>query len=280
MRRALLGRTKPLGAIATILDEVERSTIDAATGEYVAALHTQSVQEVIRTVRERDVRAVLLSPRCVSRADVSDVARLAQEFPGVPLVAVLSAHAGDLSERLLQLGSSGVHTMVDLTRRDGWKRLRMMVGRDVSTASNQIVAATFAALEAPTLGSERFFETLVVRAPRTASAGALIARFDVPASTLISRFFRAGLPSPKRYLSTVRLVYAASLMRVEGLSLGDVANRLEFSSPQSFSRHIRTATGMTGTEFRERVTFRSALRDFTGRLVLPFRATFRTFHPF
>lgn len=280
MRRSPPRRTKTFGAIATILDEVERSTIDAATGGYVAAIHARNVHEAIRTVRERDVKAVLVSPRCVSRADVANVARLAQEFPGVPLVAVLSHHGGDYSERLLQLGNSGVHTMVDLSKRDGWKRLRTMVVREATNLSNQILAATFDALQAPTSGTRHFFETLVGRAPRMPAARTLIAQFDVPASTLISRFFRAGLPSPKRYLAAVRLTYAASLMRVEGLSLGDVAYRLDFSSPQSFSRHIRTATGMTGTEFRERVTFRSALRDFTERLILPFRATFRTFHPF
>ena len=61
----------------------------------------------------------------------------------------------------------------------------------------------------------------------------------------MSRFTRAGLPSPKTYLAAVRLLYAAQYFESDGLSIADVAYRLECSSPQSFGRHLRSMLGIT-----------------------------------
>lgn len=269
-----------VATVATVLEAVERTRIDAATGDYVATVHARSVKEAINAVRGRQVSAVLVSPRCVSLRDMPEVARLAREFPGVPMVAVLSGHDGKCSERLLQLGLSGVQTMVDLSRRDGWRRLRSFVGRQMAPMASHLLSGICAALDRPTLGTKRFFESLVVLAPRTTNARLLCKRLNVCASTFTSRFFRSCLPSPKRYLSAIRLVHAAALLQVRGLSIGDVAYRLDFSSPQSFSRHVKAVTGMTGGEFRERVSFRAALDDFASQMILPHRTKFRTFHPF
>jgi hypothetical protein len=77
----------------------------------------------------------------------------------------------------------------------------------------------------------------------------------------------------------VRLVYAAALLEAPGFSIADVAHQLEYSSPQSFGRHLRNALGMTAAEFRRRYPFRQALKDFITRLIVPFRPAFRSFHP-
>ena len=95
----------------------------------------------------------------------------------------------------------------------------------------------------------------------------------------MSRFFRAGLPSPKRYLAATRLLHAAALFETPGMSISDVAYRLEYSSPQSFGRHVRAVVGMTAGEFRGRCGFEVAVTDFTTRLIVPFRAVFRSFRP-
>ena len=269
-----------IGTIATVLEAVERSRIDAATGAYVTTFHARSVKEAIRAVRGRQVSAVLVSPRCVSEREMGEVAQLAREFPGVPMMAVLSQNDGRCSERLLQLGVSGVQAVVDLSRRDGWRRLRSFVACHKAPTASRMLSRVLDVLGRPTPGTKRFFESLIVLAPQTANGRQLCKRLNVCASTFISRFFRSRLPSPKRYLSSVRLVHAAALLQVRGLSIGDVAYRLEYSSPQSFSRHVKAVTGMTGSEFRERVTFGSALDDFADQMILPYRATFRTFHPF
>ena len=196
------------------------------------------------------------------------------------MFAVVSRLDRNCGERLLQLGMSGVQSLVDLSRRDGWLQLRSVVGLCGTRIGSRVISAILSALGTTTPGTRRFFEALVTLAPTTLTARKFAARLQVPASTFTSRFFRAALPSPKRYLSAARLVHSAALLEMRGLSLSDVAYRLDFSSPQSFSRHVKSTTGMTAGEFRERLNFRSALNDFTSRLILPFRVTFRTFHPF
>ena len=104
--------------VATVLDDVERSRLDAAAGEYVSAVHTNDMEEAIRAVREQPINAVLVSPSYVSRRDLMGVARLVREFPGVQTIALVSRPDAQSSERLLELGKSGVQSLVDLSRRD------------------------------------------------------------------------------------------------------------------------------------------------------------------
>jgi len=84
-----------------------------------------------------------------------------------------------------------------------------------------------------------FFQTLFRCSPRVATVRRLSAALHVLPSTLMSRFFRAGLPAPKRYLAMARLVRAAHLFESRGFSVANVANHLDYSSPQSFGRHVR-----------------------------------------
>ncbi|MCU0619887.1 MAG: helix-turn-helix domain-containing protein [Gemmatimonadales bacterium] len=95
----------------------------------------------------------------------------------------------------------------------------------------------------------------------------------------MSRFSRAGLPSPKAYLAAVRLLHAAQLLEDEGLSLADVAYRLDYSSPQSFGRHVRSLLGITSTEFRRRFPFPAALDRFLRVMIGPYAAIWEGFHP-
>ena len=83
-------------------------------------------------------------------------------------------------------------------------------------------------------------------APDVPTVTALSAQLSVRPSTLMSRFARAGLPSPKNYLAAIRLLHAAYLFETAGLSVADVAYRLEYSSPQSFGRHLRAMLGRHG----------------------------------
>src|SRR6266516_8086010 len=78
-------------------------------------------------------------------------------------------------------------------------------------------------------GCTRFF--CDVFSLHTRSAKRLAAQLGVHPSTLMSRFYRAGLPSPKTYLTYARLVWAAHLSESPALTIGDIADRLEASSP-------------------------------------------------
>jgi len=95
----------------------------------------------------------------------------------------------------------------------------------------------------------------------------------------MSRFARAGLPSPKNYLAAVRLLHASYLFEATGLSVADVSYRLEYSSPQSFGRHLRAMLGITALEFRKRFPFPMALQRFVELMILPYRDVWIMFHP-
>jgi AraC-like DNA-binding protein len=124
-----------------------------------------------------------------------------------------------------------------------------------------------------------FIEGLVRLAPVTPTVRRLSAELHVRPSTLMSRFARAGLPSPKNYLAAVRLLHAAHLFESGGLSVADVAYRLEYSSPQSFGRHLRTMLGITSSEFRSRFPFPLAIERFVALMISPYERIWATFHP-
>ena len=125
----------------------------------------------------------------------------------------------------------------------------------------------------------RFFELLFAGRTGVATVRELARRLGVLPSTLMSRFFRAGLPAPKRYLAMARLVRAARLFENPGLSVANVANHLDYSSPQSFGRHVRTMLGMTAVAFRQRYDGEGMLQRFRDELVLPYAGTLRRFTP-
>src|SRR2546422_228675 len=104
-------------------------------------------------------------------------------------------------------------------------------------------------------------------------------RLQMRPSTLMSRFYRGGLPSPKSYLAGMRLLHAAYLLQNPGLSVSDVAYRLDYSSPQSFGRHLRAMLGVTAGEFRRRFPFDVSLERYVDLLVTPYREALRAFHP-
>lgn len=265
--------------IATVLEPADRPRLEAAAGDRVSTIHAESVADAIRKVRERPVDAVLLSADYVPKEHVPTVASLVRRFPAVPAVAVVSRHDTCSSERLLDLGASGVRRVLDLSQRDGWARLRDLLSHPASPVSAAILARVMPELDGAADDCRVCFQSLIRLAPGAPTVRALCRQVGVRPSTFMSRFFRAGLPSPKRYLAVVRLVYVAALLETRGLSVADVAYRLEYSSPQSFGRHLRALTGLTASAFRRGTTFTSALEAFVGQLIVPFRATLRAFHP-
>ncbi len=268
-----------VSTVATVVEPEVRSRLELAGRGRFAAIHARSVGEAIRTVRERPVRAVFVSPSYVGREELHHVADLVDGFPGVPTVALVSRHNAIASRRLLDLGAHGVRNLVDLNGRHGWQFLRDLTSHPASPTAARILRRLIPALGEPTVDCKAVFEVVVRTAPTVVTARSLAKYLRVSPSTFTSRFLRAEIPSPKRYLAGVRLLYAATLLEIPGLSVADVAYRLQYSSPQSFGRHLRSVLGVTASEFRVRYRFDEALNDFLGRLVVPFRSRFSTFHP-
>lgn len=265
--------------IAAVLLPAERLKVEAAGHGCFTLLHRDSVPEAVRAVRERPVDGILLSVhRCPPNA-VQEVRRLVHDFPGIPTVALVSTHDAASSETLLQLGATGLRQVVDVTGPTGWQRLRHLMAAPVTRAAARIQGPLVLSLGEAPADLRFFFEMLVRLAPDITTVRALCRACEVRPSTLMSRFSRAGLPSPKSYLASVRLLHAAHLLEAPGRSIADVAYRLEYSSPQSFGRHVRAMLGITSLEFRRRFPFPAALARFLELMIVPYRGVWPVFHP-
>lgn len=265
--------------VAAVLLPGERSRVDAAGSGCFSVLHRDSIPEALRVVRERPVDAILVSVHRCAPEQVEVLGHLVRDFPGIPTVALLSRHDPGATEMLLRLGATGVRQVVDVTSPTGWTRLRQLVGQPATRAVARIQGPILETLREAPPDARLFIEALVRLAPETPTVRRLADRLFVRPSTLMSRFVRSGLPSPKNYLAAVRLLHAALLFEITGLSVADVAYRLEYSSPQSFGRHLRAMLGITASEFRTRFPFTAALDRFVDRMVRPYLSIWRSFHP-
>jgi AraC-like DNA-binding protein len=266
--------------VAAVLLPLERSRVEAAGQGCFRVVHGGSVEEAIREVRRAPVNAVFLSVHRCEDADLPRVARFVREFPHVPAVALLSRADQQSHERVLRLGASGVHEVVDVSVPSGWHRLRTLLREPSTPVAAQVLAALDRDLREAPPDCWHFFEVVVRRAPDLRTAQALARILGVVPGTLMSRFCRAELPSPKAYLAFSRLLHAAYLFRAGGHSIADVSHRLDYSSPQSFGRHLREFLGVTAGEFRRRMSFDLVLRLFLERLIAPHRDRLLAFHPF
>jgi AraC-like DNA-binding protein len=265
--------------IAAVVSQVERPHLDAAGAGCFAVVHQSSVPEALRLVRERRIDAVVVSVHQFGRDQVDAVDHLVRSFPEIPTVALVTRSDPLVPELLLRLGATGVRHVVDVTSPTGWTRLRQLVLEPASKPAARILARVFEILvELPT-DTRLFLEYLVRVAPATPSVRMLARQTRVTPSTLVSRFIRAGLPSPKTYLAGLRLLYAAQFLEQDGLSVSDVAYRLECSSPQSFGRHLRAMLGVTAGEFRRRFPFPVAMDRFSSVLLRPYVTAWAQFHP-
>jgi AraC-like DNA-binding protein len=260
----------------------ERLRVDAAGDGLYATLHRESLEDIVRDLRTRPVAAVLVSAATLSRAGGHGAARVAEivrDFPRVPTLALLCD--ADVAPQVeLALGRSGEPSLIDARRPDGWRALRQALAGDGMSALEHLAAATLAAdLEGAPEGCLRFFAALFAASPAPVTVRALARGLGVLPTTLMSRFFRLHLPPPKRYLALARLTRAARLLENAGCTLTSVAHHLDYSSAQSFGRHVRALLGVTAAEFRRRYDGEAVFARFREELVVPYRETLRAFSP-
>jgi AraC-like DNA-binding protein len=268
-----------LPTVATFVEPSMRSQLDAASRGTFYSIHASSIKEVARAVREGPASTVLFSARHVQASQMLGVEDLVRKFPAISTVAVITSAEPIEPRTILKLGASGVKQLVDLYDRNGWNQLREIVSQPLDTGVARVVDAIIPALGDPNQQSRAFFEALVRVAPETTSVRNLCRVLNVHPSTMMSRFLRAGLPSPRQYLSWARLVHASVLLEDDGLSLADVAYRLDHSSPQSFGRHIKLLMGCTANQYRMRYDFNRTVGLFLERMVTPYRHALITFEP-
>jgi AraC-like DNA-binding protein len=266
--------------VSTILTPLERSRVDAAAQGLCDALHRESLDEILSDLRQQKTNLVLISVTRYGSQNSSRVAAMVREFPRVPTVALLTETQSSTPHATLALGQLGIRTLVDARMPAGWQTLRNILATQGSSdlqrsALNQI------SLDLPGVSEDcwRFIELLFESPPKVSTVRQLARHLNILPSTLMSRFFRAKLPAPKRYLSLARLIRAARLFENPGLSVARVANHLDYSSPQSFGRHVRTVMKMSPVKFRTTYDGQGMLQLFRTDLILPYADVLCTFRP-
>jgi AraC-like DNA-binding protein len=265
--------------VCALLSSPERPRLEAAGEGCFTALHVNSLRDALATARRRRVDALVVSVHCCPGAELAGLMRFVAEFPAIPAVALVSRHDSLASETLLQLGARGVRVAIDCTEPGAWRKLREFVGHPASPAAAAILARLLPVLDEDAVEARLFFDVLARLAPVLPGGRALARHLQLAPTTLASRFARAGLPSPKQYLSGIRLLHAAFLFQTPGLAIADVAYRLDYSSPQSFGRHVKARLGVTAAAFRASVSFDLSIARFVAAFVEPYREALRAFHP-
>ena len=266
--------------VSTILTPLERSRVDAAAQGLCEPLHRESLEEVLSDLRQQKASLVLISVTRYGSQSSSRVAAMVREFPRVPAVALLTETQSSTPHATLALGQLGIRTLVDARMPAGWQTLRNLLATQGSS-DLQRSALSQISLDLPGVSRDcwRFFELLFDSTPRISTVRQLARHLNILPSTLMSRFFRAKLPPPKRYLALARLIRAARLFENPGLSVARVANHLDYSSPQSFGRHVRTMMQMSPVRFRSMYDGQGMLQYFRTELVLPYADVLRVFRP-
>lgn len=266
--------------VATFLTPDERLRIDAAGMGIYETCHRDSVDQIARDLQTERVRAVLLSPNACEQRALTRIARIVREYPRVPTVAVISQYLPTTAQAVLLLGRCGVRTLVDVRDAKGWQELRNLLTRDKVLGLQRLALGVIDVdLAEATTGCRQFFQAVFEFAPRVGTVRALAEIVGVLPSTLMSRFFRYKLPAPKKYLAMARLISAAQLFENPGFSVAMVSNQLDYSSPQSFGRHVRVLMKMTPTAFRDSYDGEGMLDYYRRELIQPYSAVLKRFDP-
>ncbi len=266
--------------VSTMLTPDERMRIDAAGMGWIRAYHRDSLDDLRRDLQSDRSCAVILSTAMCQGISVASMAKVVREFPRVPTVALLSHLDRSTVRTVLSLGQCGIRTLIDVREPNGWRELRtVLLNERTSTVHRMAMSRLALDLDRATSGAQRFFEALFDIAGHTPTIRELARQLGVVPGTLMSRFFRARLPAPKQYLTLARLVHAARLFENPGISITSVSHQLEYSSPQSFSRHVRAVLDITPLQFRTRYDGDGMLDLFRERLVLRYREEWRQFDP-
>jgi AraC-like DNA-binding protein len=266
-------------SVSTILTPTERARVDAAGAGAYRTIHRDAIPEIVRDLKANRANAVVVSMTRCSRPMHRTLSAMVREFPSVSTFALVSSTPQDPSVAL-SLGSSGVRQLVDVRDPSGWSELRRLL---LAERGDEIEREALAQLAIDLAGAEadcwRFFEVLLCSPMKISTVRSLARELGVVPSTLMSRFYRSGLPAPKRYLAMVRLLRTSKLFENTGFSIANVSNHMEYSSPQSFGRHVRALFGITAGEFRRRYDGAAMLRYFRETMILPHAAELKKLRP-
>jgi len=267
--------------VTTILTPSERSAVDAAGHGLYRAVHRSSLDEVRRDLREQSATAVLLSLACCTPRDAIRMAGILRDHPRVPMMGLVTNAERVHPQSLLSLGRSGMRIVIDARESGGWRLLRETVATADRGSFNidSAIADLRVRLASAAEDCLQLLELLFVAKPAVHAVRNLARLVDMHPGTLMSRFQRAGLPPFKRYVDLANLVRAACALEDPRRSIADVAIHLDYSSPQSFGRHVQLVLGMTGSAFRAAYDCEGMYRRFCDEVITPVQPQLCQFRP-
>jgi AraC-like DNA-binding protein len=171
--------------------------------------------------------------------------------------------------------------VIDARESGGWHLLRETVA--TADRSGFSVDSAVADLRQKLLAAGddclELLELFLTAKPALHSVRKLSVHVDIHPGTLMSRFQRAGLPPIKRYLDLGNLVRAAQRLEDTHRSIADVAVSLDYSSPQSFGRHVNLVLGITASAFRTTYDCEGMYRRFCDEVITPYHTPLCRFRP-
>lgn len=270
-------------AVAALLAGDERAPFDAAAHDRVRPLHLDTLDALAAAVHAGNpVGAVVVSVRALARAAAAGpagptgptgwaapLADLVRAHPAVPMLGLVSDDVPLATG--FALGRCGLRGLVDVRAPDGWTLLRHALGSTARSEVSQLAADRLAPhLAGRSDDVRRFVAALFAAPPRLNTVRDLGRALGLLPTTLMSRFFRADLPAPRRYLALARLARAADLLAYGGWTVATVADYMDYSSAQGFSRHLYLVLGVRPSEFRRRYTPEMLLDRFAEELLTPY----------
>ncbi len=266
----------------TLLTPDERARFDLAMRGACVPTHLESVAALGAALRERAVDGVVVSAAVLAAAGgraLPAIAAFGRTFAAIPLVVLVG---GDVAPAVLVgLGRIGARAVLDVRGAQGWAAVQALwPSAGVRTLAARAAEELAVPLADASPAMRRFVLTLFEVPVRVRTVQRYAAQFGVLPTTMVSRFFRAGLPAPRRYLALARLVRAARLFESPQWTVSAVATELEHSSAQAFSRHLFRQLGVRPREFRHRYDAARMLDRFTGELITPYGEVLSTFEPF
>ncbi|GJG86052.1 hypothetical protein tb265_12330 [Gemmatimonadetes bacterium T265] len=271
-----------LPRVVALVAAGERAPFDAAVRGVCAPTHLPGVEALVAALQERPADGVVVSASVLAGGGaraLATVAGLGRTFAATPLVVLVSAEVAPAV--LIALGRSGARAVVDVRGAHGWAALQgLWPSSELRTLAQRAAARLAGPLAEVSPGMRRFVLTLFEVPSRVRTVRSYAPRFGVLPTTMMSRFFRAGLPAPRQYLAFARLARAAQLFESPRWTVGAVAAELEHSSAQAFSRHLYLQLGVRPREFRRRYDAGRMLERFAEELLVPYGEVLTTFEPF
>ena len=187
--------------VTTWLTTRERQQVEAANCGCLRFVHREAATALGPDLAGGKADAALVSVALLDRDTHGSVAALTRGFPA-HLVAALVSEADDEAHVVpatLKLGRIGVGSVLDVRTPAGWSDFRRTF--DPRRQRDGFMRTALASVLADVGGQQagegcvRFF--CEVFSLHTRSAKRLAAQLGVHPSTLMSRFYRAGVPSPK-----------------------------------------------------------------------------------